>query len=483
MKSNFWKEYSRIIIFTFSFFLLAYFFKLFFYSYSLDTEFFMVHPKAMLDSWIGIRRFSLVFLKQLYSSFPFSIFRTNWLTVLFFYIGSLISYFNFAKQSPKLKEKKSMIIYLCILGTSPIFLEQFNFTLQSFEIAFFYTIFHIGIFYFFKFLDSKTFKHALFAIICFVFSMGAYQSFVPMFITESILLFYLRLDQEKQRSKKEIVSFILLSIFFFLVSFLIYFGLSSLFIKEMHIESSNYLTGQIGWLHNDFLHSFLNIFKSFVRVYFGYVKHAYQFTFLNSFAFLFTCYLLITKLRGKQYLSMVTLFFILLSPLFMTFLLGNSEPIRAYITFPLVLAFLLSYERMEKKWYSTFIILGIFLQFSTMWMYEYNDYQRFLNDSSMAKEIYERVEDLLPGRALVFVGAKDSDLEGHILKGEALGISFFQHYGLSDRASTFMKSLGYSLEEDRAFIPEATELVRDKKSYPDEESIFVTDTHVIVKLS
>ena len=115
---------------------------------------------------------------------------------------------------------------------------------------------------------------------------------------------------------------------------------------------------------------------------------------------------------------------------------------------------------------------------------QYSDYIRFQNDKIMAEEIYEDVKEYLPNRKLVIVGAKDSDVEGKIkVRGEAMGISFFDHYGVSDRSTTFMKTLNYPIEDDRSYIKEATELVKDLETYPSENSIFVNDQYVIVKLS
>ena len=90
MKS--WFSLNRKALFLlFFFFCLCYGIKLCTYSYALDTEFFMVHKEAMLLSWLGISRFSLVFLKWLTSIFPFSIFLTNWFTVVFFFIASFFN--------------------------------------------------------------------------------------------------------------------------------------------------------------------------------------------------------------------------------------------------------------------------------------------------------------------------------------------------------------------------------------------------------
>ena len=175
---------------------------------------------------------------------------------------------------------------------------------------------------------------------------------------------------------------------------------------------------------------------------------------------------------------------ILASPLIMTFLLGNHEPVRAQFTLPIVLSFLLTYTWIDKKSFTILVTCFVIGQVLVMGALQYNDYIRFQNDKNMAAEIYEDVKEYLPNRKLIIVGAKDSDIEGKIkVRGEAMGISFFDHYGLSDRATTFMKTLGYPIEDAREYIHEATNLVKDLEAYPKENSILVNDQSVIAKLS
>ena len=149
-----------------------------------------------------------------------------------------------------------------------------------------------------------------------------------------------------------------------------------------------------------------------------------------------------------------------------------------------MLSFLLTYTWIDKKSFTILVTCIVIGQVLVMGALQYNDYIRFQNDKNMAAEIYEDVKEYLPNRKLIIVGAKDSDIEGKIkVRGEAMGISFFDHYGLSDRATTFMKTLGYPIEDAREYIHEATNLVKDLEAYPKENSILVNDQYVIVKLS
>lgn len=64
-----------------------------------------------------------------------------------------------------------------------------------------------------------------------------------------------------------------------------------------------------------------------------------------------------------------------------------------------------------------------------------------------------------------------------------MGYSFFDHYGLSDRAITFMNAIHLDVYGDLNALEEAEKLVQDRPNYPNDQSILITDSKVIIKLS
>lgn len=484
---NIWIKYQKVLLVSFFFFLFCYGIKLFTYSYSLDTESFMIYKDSFLNSWLQINRFSLVALKEIFSFFPFNIYVTNWITVLIFYLASVFTYFNFARICPKIREPKKAFFFLAVIGSSPIFLEQFNFTLQSAEIAFFFLLFQIGMYFFQKYFEEHKKYHAVLTILILLVCLGAYQSFAPLYIAETIIFLFITITSKKIKKNKEILNYIFRAILIFLLSFFLYFLVSKILLNMLNLNSNSYLTSQISWLHTPLKTSIFRIIKSIAYIYFGggyFVSRYVHFTFLNLFVLILGLKESIKYFKKKKYVLAILILMILASPLIMTFLLGNHEPVRAQFTLPIVISFLLTYMWIDKKSFTvlvTFFIIGQVLVMGTL---QYSDYIRFQNDKIMAEEIYEDVKEYLPNRKLVIVGAKDSDVEGKIkVRGEAMGISFFDHYGVSDRSTTFMKTLNYPIEDDRSYIKEATELVKDLETYPSENSIFVNDQYVIVKLS
>lgn len=477
---NTWKQNQTIILFSFLLLIVAYGFKLFTYSFSIDTEIYMLNKEEMLRSWIAINRFSLVGLKQLTTLIPFNIFLANWVTIILFEISNLLTYHNFSSVYPYLKEKKKALIFLGILSTSPIFLEQFNFTLQNVEVAFFLILFQIALYFFIKYIKDDKIKYLPGIIILLTICIGCYQSFATMFITEIMLILWFRLENKKEQNiKKYIISAFLIISF----SVILYFIVGELVKNILQVESSGYLKSQIGWLNGSITQSIINVIKSTARTYFGWLFHIPQFTMMNSVALLFILLELGSSLKKKEFFKSLLLCGIIVSPMIMSIALGSTEPIRSCLNTPIVIATILMISWREKKWYTLMIYGLIIIQIFTMLVLEYYDYQRYNNDVKMAQEIYEKIKEYKDDHAIIFVGSKDSSNNKKMIKGEVMGYSFFDHYGLSDRAITFMNAIHLDVYGDLNALEEAEKLVQDRPAYPNDQSILVTDSKVIIKLS
>ena len=475
------KENKEVIIASFFIILVAYSIKLFSYSYSIDTEIYMVQKLEMLKSWLAIHRFSLVAMKYLTNWIPFYLPLINWLTILLFWISNLFAYFNLSQISPKLKNKKIAIFFVSVISTSPIFLEQFNFTLQSMEIAFFLNLFECSVFFLIKYTRNFKYRYALLTLLLLTCCIGCYQSFVSLFITMSMIIDWCLIENQitKEKNRKYIFSTILI----LLISLSLYFLLGDIILSYFQLSSSGYLQSQIGWRSVTIVTCFLNILKSAVRSYFGFLFHMPSFSVLNAFLLLFAFLLMVKQLKQKQYFKTLLILGVITSPILMSIILGNPEPIRACLSLPFTLAFLLWITYQEKKWYRYLITVLVIIQMLTMLRFEYYDLKRYQNDVAMAQQIYEKVKEYTHDHALVFVGSKDSSMNQKMIKGEVMGYSFFDYDGLSNRAVTFMESLGLHVYGDLNFVPEAEIILKNYPSYPDESSILITEKHILIKLS
>ncbi len=476
---DFIKKYKSVLIYSFLFFILAYSIKIFTYSYGIDTEMYIINKKAMLDSWLIINRFSLVFLKYLLSWLPFSIFWTNLFTVIFFYLGSVVCFYTFTKNKKIVSSKKQAFFFLTFLATSCIFLEQFQFTLQSLEVAFTFFLFEIGMLYLEKYIFEKKVKYSIITILIVTFSIGCYQSFAPMYLAQGII--YLFLYSTEKRENKELLFMFVKEIFFLIVALILYVLISKITLNYFHLEKGSYLTNQIGWFTNPWSINIKNIIKDGIRFYFGFFFKYPSFSLIHTVIFVYIIKECFIRLKEKDYQHIILLLSIFVSPLILTIILGNIEPIRSDLALGIVISFGASYFLKEKKIYIFTICLLISL--GTMLYYQYSDLKRYQNDKQMAYEIYDQVKNEVSDKPLLFIGVQDSDKEGKILKSEVIGRSFFDYWGHNDRIVTFMNSLGLEVTTDTNYIEEGTNLMKDKPSYPHKDSILITEKYVVVKLS
>lgn len=480
IKNNF-NIYKNEYLISFLFFIGIYLFKIFMFSYSLDTEYYLVNKEAILLSWLNINRFSLVLLKELFSFIPFNIFLTNLLTVILFYIATMLTYVNLCKISKKYQSSSKMMLFSCAMGSSPIMLEQFNFTLQSKEMAFFLLLFELSFYYFLTYMEGKQKKWIVLSILLLAITFGAYQSFAVLFITMVFIYLYQEfVNHPKDKRWPKMIT----SVLIFGFAFILYIGISKIAMNLFKMHDSSYLYNQISWLNQPFLTNIKNIKNSFISVYFGFFYHEYLFSLLNTFCFLILVYHLFKSVRDKKYIQIFYTLLLIISPLLLTIVLGGQEPIRAHFVTPLILAYTLIEFYSNKKIYTIISWGMILIQVITMFYFEVNDYKRFQYDKQMAFDIYEIIKDKIENKKLIFIGSIDSYPKDSMIKGESLDISFFNAYGMSDRAPSFMKSLGYPINSgSMEDIEKCKLLAKDLKVYPDQESILITDAYVIIKLS
>lgn len=175
------KSIILIVIFT----IMTYGIKIFNYSISIDTEKLINEYNWQLDTWASFGRFGLVFTKKLFGLNPFNAYISCFLMVIAMIIFGItwsyvISYFSFEKN------KKSIItaVFPIIFITAPLFTEQFNFILQSFEVAFAIILCSIAVFFISKWtINSKNTIYLIISLISMIWGFGTYQAIVFLYIS------------------------------------------------------------------------------------------------------------------------------------------------------------------------------------------------------------------------------------------------------------------------------------------------------------
>lgn len=423
---DFIKKYYKQFIFIFIILIFDYLFYLK-PIISIDTENFINDRTSLLTSWIGINRFSLVLLKNIFF-IPFNILVTRFLTIIFFYL-SLISYSYLFTTWLKKDNKYLIYIISLIIGLSPILAEQFSFTLQSLEISIGFLLLSIIFNLIDKFLNSSN-KRLLILIIPFLsFVFGLYQAFVPLFI--SLCCFYLLTHK---KGFKELISILIVSIS-------LYYLTGFIFKNFIYHYTSNYLTNNFNWYNKSFIHNILVIGYIGISSILGLsIYH------LSSYLIIFI--LGLTALIKKK--KNLFLFFCLaISPFLLNILTASSIAYQAQFNYIFSLTLMLIYLLnilSNKKLINILYVISIaiiiregLITFNLF----YHDNIRYLSDVKLTSSI---AKEIPTNSCLEFIGSLDEKIK---FKGETLGNSFYNWdnngpLGSNIRINGLMKSLNYN---------------------------------------
>ena len=435
-------KYHVALIFTFLFTLLIYSSRLIFFSLSIDTEVLINSYHNQMRLWIGIGRFSLAFLKYIFSFIPYNYYLSVSLMLLFFSLAIFYLYFIIYRYSNIKSNNIKIIIFSCLITSSPIIAEQFYFTLQCAEIALCFLIFDLALYLFLKGLFNEKFKYILLSTFFFAFCYGAYQSFIVLMI--SMLVFILLLDYKNDK-KIKINVFLKFSFIYFLLSLSIYSLINNITLMIFSIPRDTYIYDYILWGKLPISTNIKQISISLFQI-FCFNNPYYQFGYIMLFIILFKD---IIKNKNNLLNTVLDVLFAL-SPFITVFLLAQAEPIRAQIARPIVVA--LGIVLLLKKQSKLLIVMSILLiisqSFVTMYFF-YESHQVYERDKKLATTIIDRIHNNPKNKKVVFIGQKKN--LSHLISSEAIDSSFFEWdgaslMGINYRAIGFLKYLKYNVE-------------------------------------
>lgn len=510
--SDFYKKTyrSKGLFCVISFLIIAYGIQVFYYGISIDTEAIMYNSDALLLSWLGLGRFSLVFLKKILGLTPFNPYLASILMlftniVTIYLLGMCLYKFSSSKK----ENYKAVIALLSatVFITCPIFAEQFNFLLQSFEVAFTMLTTVLSVYYLSNWILFKGKKNVILALLCSSFSFGGYQANIFMFIT-LVLGIYVFLIVFKRITKPFICG--IQYFLFFLFSYGIYTIINKI-VQLIFVNNSilsnrqSYLGSQILWGNVSLKECIRNIKNYVGSIIF---ESTHYFGWLYLIAVIIVCLVVVIILK-KQYnigckiWGVIGSLLLLASPFFLSILLGNKQDIRAQFSFPMLIACCIFFGATifgKKKFVRAicvFIltILCFFqtIQMANIFMLEYLKYQE---DVGLASQITEKIDQLEPEDGnepvpVMFVGAHSSQLMTNLskYKWETIGYSFFEwdswtEMGSNNRILGFLATLGKNYK-----IPTTEEARRARvlsenlPSWPNKNSVQKLDNIIIVKLS
>lgn len=491
------KENTLSIILIILFTLMTYGMKIFNYSISIDTEKLINEYDWQLDTWATFGRFGLVFTKKLFGLKPFNAYISCFMMVVAIVIFGItwsyvMSYFSFEKN------KKSLIncVFPIIFITAPLFTEQFNFILQSFEVAFAIILCSIAVFFISKWtIKSNNNLYLIISIICMVWGFGTYQAIVALYISGALACYILIYIANKKGNVEIDKNYFKISVIKYLVTFII--GYVGYYIVDKIVAAlygaSKYVYGMIKWGTEPAIESIKNILR--------YVRYGlfgdglfYSKVFLVCVLVLGVYAIVNIFSKGKdKFLFLCATGVFIISPFLLSIYIGNGLIPRMQFNYQFVIAtvlYLIIWMLKDKKAKGIIMIVALCIamnQSYTVVRLFTSEQLKYEDDVKLAQEISEKIESLglgeYPEYPVVLVGRHTSYIPDKVV-GEFIGVSWFEFGGNSSRAIGFMKALGYNyIEATQEQISEGYEIAESMEAWPSTNSVQFKNGLIIVKLS
>lgn len=489
---------------TIFFVILSYGIKLFYFDFSIDTEAILNDYQKQMSGWETLDRLGLVFTKFLFfHNNRFNPFVANFLTYFTFILTCLLLCY-LVQRILNIHAKKVAIIIIPILFlTHPIFAEQFNFILQSFEVSLAILFLVIALVFSYYYISTNYKVFAFLSILLCTWSFLTYQSLLLFFIAGAIASFILILYvQEKEKQVENIRKYLFIVIKYFFIFFTSYVLSQQLVIihaKLTGIQRSSYLTNQILWgklPYTEVIRIILEQIKSIVFAKFIYFNYSFLFSAIIVIVILI---LKLLKKNKSVYFEIIGFILLYLSPFLLTIFIGRGEVFRAQmpaIQFVIAFSFYYIYLHLKnnlfQKLFVSLCLIIAFNQSNVTANLLFSEHAKYEEDVTFANRINFQLDSMGVGNrsnySLVIIGKHEPESVLNI-QVETLGHSFFAwdvdtKYGTSNRAIGFMRTLGYMFKEPTLKQLNYAHSIENKMTvWPNKDSILIIGNLIIIKLS
>lgn len=433
----------------------------------IDTEANMNDADEFLGSWYSIGRFSLVFTKNLTGMRLLNPMTANILMMLLMVVYGIFADFMFYIFSGNDKRMKIFyIIFPALFLTHPIFVQQYIFAVQSFEVALSMLLCLVSVFCISKWALEGKKGYFIPAILLMVWSFGSYQAFVPFYMAAALAVYlvyyYFHEDKEKFFYLKAAVCH---AAAFFIGYILYMLAVKAVLLwQEGAGFEGEYLEGQLLWASNS-----IETCIGLIRHYAGEVLFGrnvfYTKTFL-LFALLFAAHLLFRWVKGrrKEYmLYALAALTLVLSPFYLAIYQGGAVLMRTQFSLPFAAAFfgaaaaafIWSQKRVAAGIVTAVCLILAFNQGTTASRALFCAQMTYENDKMTAQQIIVQMQALdaaSDGQRVAMIGQYHPVLpEAAGIREETIGYSFFEWdymspVGVSGRGTGFMRALGFPFE-------------------------------------
>lgn len=494
---------KTMVILTWFFILLSYGMRIFYFNPMMDTASGITDFSGITHSWFTFGRFALTSTKKIFGLQPYCDYAENFLMICtMFILCILFSYIVWKFLNLEEKRQRFNWIFPIIFITSPVFAGQFNFSIQSFEIAFAMTICGLAAFLISKWIiNSKNIVYLVLGMICMVWALGSYQAIFSLYIVFALacyILIYIsncqgRINLKKYFFRTAVIKYTLT----FFAGSAIYFVFDKLF-KYVY-GSSDYATNLIRWGTRSTTDCLSSIKVYMHSCFFGDGGlYSEIFLFIFLIIIIYALCSIVSKKSTNKILFFLSLIVFSIMPFSMSIVLGDMLESRMQMCYQFVIGFVLAmivYYLGRIKFNKTQFVAVILCfmialdQSYTMARLFDTERMKYDQDVILSQQIIESINDLnlgeIPDYPVVLVGAHEADVPTGMY-ADAIGFSWFDYNRDPEYALLLFELMGY----DYSF-PTSSQMQEGQKyaqenmpCWPDPASVqLVNDEMIVVKLS
>lgn len=469
----------------------------------LDTHNPIVYPGSDNNWGSLLGRQGGALLRKLFNNPQFSMYFAEGMALLC-YLSAMAGYALLFKQLGDVDSWKSVIFFLfCTIH--PIWIEQFYYTMQIFEISAGMLFLPLILFMVFQ----KKWTWWVGGILLSLILFSDYQTFVILYITGCILCFLLIYIKSTENNEKLEKHFFLKLGIRQVIIFLIAFVANTIISKLFFIRG-DYLEGQIRWGIDPFQDCLKRIGSTVWNMLTG-EGIFYSWTLFISLALSaigIIVYLIKHKNRQEKWLAAAAYLVLQITPFLLSIYLGNTSVYRSQFNLPFtiacnVLLILILYYRIFSikiaiQWGRKIVVAGLVFvlikEYYTTSLLQYTTTFTKQEDVRRAYAIEQEIVETTAGssKPVAFIGPWVSRKNGSFVIGESVNVSVFEfgqwgeprYYEETNWIVEYMKSQGINICGASAEqVIEARQEAYKMPSFPIEGSVKELDDMIVVKLA
>lgn len=467
---------------------------------TIDTEMIITDPANLYKSWITMGRWGLVLLKRILGTYTFNVYVAAFMMILSILATTVTWCYLFYLVNGK-RLKNSLCIFGTLWFTSPIMAEQVAFLLQSYEVTIAIGLIAISLILQLEYKRDKKWYQIFSSFILLTISFATYQAMVLVYVTAATMIFLIYYGKNANVTDlKTKIIYILNLIILFLVAYFAYLFINMILLHVLNLQSNSYIEEQMLWGKQS-----VAIILSNIIEYIWNMLSGNGFFYNNGLIVLYVITLIILFIQHKMkdyWLYVMAMLFLFMCPFLMVAIRGGGIQHRTELTMPLVEAFLVLYvldymwSRTKKFYYIglIFVLVAMMDQTQMSARLYYTSYVNNVQSVLFAIKISDRIEQLdidTKTTPVVFIGRiayerNNSCLERTDFELAGYGnfeISFYTMHGTSIMQN-YLRVLGinYVLPNDDQIIL-AEDLAKNMKTWPNTDSVRLSNGIVVVKLS